>query len=97
MIDTDLTQSLETLFRQTAEAHHQAFMATDGDDPEWPLWYAGYLQQRLAAVLGSNITQSQLTYWLVRVDRAYRGEVGPPEWPTYYARDLLASVGELIA
>ena len=28
---------LAELFKQTGEAHHEAFLDTDGEDPEWPL------------------------------------------------------------
>ena len=40
-------KQLAELFKQTGEAHHQAFLETDGEDPEWAIWYAGYLQDRL--------------------------------------------------
>ena len=28
---------------ETAEAHHKAFSATEGEDPDWPIWYADHL------------------------------------------------------
>ena len=34
---------LASLFEETGQAHHRAFEKTDGMDPDWPLWYAGYL------------------------------------------------------
>ena len=43
MAAMDLTGQLEGLFREVGEAHHQAYIETDGADPEWPLWYAEYL------------------------------------------------------
>ena len=43
MSGSDLTHSLENLFRETGQAHHQAFLSTNGADPDWPIWYAGYL------------------------------------------------------
>jgi hypothetical protein len=46
MTETDLAGQLEELFRETGEAHHQAYIETDGADPEWPLWYADYLRER---------------------------------------------------
>lgn len=42
MDQTDLAQQLEGLFNEVGEAHHQAYIETDGADPEWPLWYADY-------------------------------------------------------
>ena len=42
--------TLETwteLLSQVGPAHHQAFAATDGEDPDWPTWYAAWLLDRL--------------------------------------------------
>jgi hypothetical protein len=47
MIEPNLNQQLQELFREVGKAHHQAFIETDGADPEWPLWYANFLQGRL--------------------------------------------------
>ncbi|ETZ99541.1 hypothetical protein I547_5783 [Mycobacterium kansasii 824] len=38
---------LADLLVETGERHHQAYADTDGADPEWALWYSGYLQARL--------------------------------------------------
>src|SRR5215207_621925 len=47
MMETDdLARQLEGLFHEVGEAHHQAYIETDGADPEWPLWYADYLRGR---------------------------------------------------
>ena len=47
-MERELTRQLEELFREASEAHHQAYIETDGADPEWPLWYADYLRDKLA-------------------------------------------------
>ncbi len=76
---------LAELFRQTAQAHHQAFIETDGADPEWPAWYAAYLSAPLQELLGVRPTQTELADLLVRIEsqRAAEGEGG--DWPQYYA------------
>ena len=51
MMETDLTGQLEGLFHEVGEAHHRAYIETDGADPEWPLWYADYLRERLEELL----------------------------------------------
>jgi hypothetical protein len=33
-----LIDELANLLNETAEAHHKAFAATEGEDPDWPLW-----------------------------------------------------------
>lgn len=62
MAGNDLAKKLERLFRDTGQAHHQAFIETDGADPEWPLWYADYLKGRLDDVLPNTFTKSELVY-----------------------------------
>jgi len=42
---------LSDLFTETATVHHEAFAATDGKDPEWPIWYADYLQEPISEIL----------------------------------------------
>ena len=39
----DLTTRIAELFHEAAEAHHVAYAATDGVDPDWSIWYADYL------------------------------------------------------
>jgi hypothetical protein len=57
MAGTDLAQQLEELFREAGAAHHQAYIETDGADPEWPLWYADYLRERPGALLDVSFTR----------------------------------------
>src|SRR5437867_6375182 len=45
-------EQLAALFREAGAAHHKAFAATDGEDPDWPSWYARYLAPRLQQALG---------------------------------------------
>jgi hypothetical protein len=43
MTDANLNQQLQELFREVGKTHHQAYIETDGADPEWPLGYANFL------------------------------------------------------
>ena len=76
--------TLAELLIDTGRAHHQAFIETDGADDEWPLWYAQYLQPRLAADHGIELTVSALVHLLVQADRDHDG--GP--WSEFYARRI---------
>jgi hypothetical protein len=58
MDDTDLVQQIENLLRETAESHHQAFTATKGEDPEWPLWYAERSLEKMRSLLNAKFTKS---------------------------------------
>ena len=37
------TEKLAELLKQTGEAHHEAFAATDGEDADLAIWYANDL------------------------------------------------------
>jgi hypothetical protein len=86
MAETDLAQQLEELFRETGEAHHQAYIETDGADPEWPLWYADHLRERLAALLDASFTRSELVYLLILAAYEQPLEAPGADWARYYAR-----------
>lgn len=81
-------EALATLLKETARAHHRAFIETDGYHPDWPLWYAEHLHGRLNDVLGSDLTVSELVHFLITVDRAHRAEAPDTSWPRYYAAYL---------
>lgn len=85
----DVAADVADLLHRTAQAHHHAFLVTDGFDPEWPLWYAAHLHAPLAALLGHEFTQSDLVFHLVRVDRRYRGMGSDRGWPEVYAEYFL--------
>jgi len=82
----DLGQQLEGLFREVGEAHHQAYSETDGADPEWPLWYADYLRERLALLLDASFTRSELVYLLVMVANEQPLTAPGANWARYYAK-----------
>ncbi len=86
MSDSDLVQQLADLFTETGHAHHQAFIEVDGNDPDWPLWYADHLRESLEEHLGANFTKSELVYLLVLADKEHNLQAPGSPWPHYYAR-----------
>ena len=86
MTETDLAQQLEGLFREAGEAHHQAYIATDGADPEWPLWYADHLRDRLAPLLDASFTKSELVYLLLLVANEQPLRAPGANWARYYSK-----------
>ena len=89
MLDASLQEQLEQLFRETGPAHHQAFIETDGEDPEWPLWYAGYLQQPIGDLLNNKFTKSELVYLLLTSENERQQKAPQSEWPEYYTKFFL--------
>ncbi len=83
---TSRQQKLIDLFTEVATAHHQAFAETNGYDPEWPIWYADYLIDKLPPLLdAATFTRSELIYLLVQCDRQQMTESPGIKWPKYYA------------
>ncbi len=80
-------KELAALFMETGKHHHKAYESSDGVDPEWALFYAGYLQTRIWDRLGDVPTRTQLVHFLVNADEAFRA-TGKEymEWPGFYAK-----------
>ena len=89
----DNRTAIIALLRESGPAHHQAYIETDGDDPDWPIWYAGYLKDRLSAALGTALTKTQLIVLLVELDQLQRSENPGGDWPVFYTDQLLARFG----
>lgn len=82
-------EALAELFRDTAIAHYEAYSATDGDDPAWPLWYADYLYDKLPAHLGTTIGKEDLADELERLDQEVNASPEEEDWAIHYAQSLL--------
>ena len=86
MAESELSTRIEGLFREVSEAHHQAYIETDGADPEWPLWYAEHLRERLGALLNASFTKSELVYMLILVANEQPLRAPGANWSRYYAK-----------
>lgn len=85
MHEDDLVGKIEGLFPETGKAHHKAFIHTEGADPEWPLWYAEYLFNKLGKFLNAKFTKSELIYLIVSADKEMSLMAPGADWPSYYA------------
>lgn len=86
---SDRKQQLIDLFNQTGQAHHIAFSDADGFDPEWPLWYASFLFDKLPPALKANMTQSEFVYLLIHLNKTQPDEAPDTDWQQYYASYLV--------
>lgn len=84
---------LSALFQGVAEAHHRAFIETDGSDKEWPLWYAEYLHPKLSRLLRARFTKSELVYLLVMADKEQNIDAPGADWKSYYSRFFIERYG----
>jgi hypothetical protein len=83
------TAQLAALLEQTGQAHHAAYIETDGTDPEWAAWYSGHLQALIGDGLGRPITRSELVYLLLKAQRSQDASGSEERWTTYYADVIL--------
>ena len=84
-MDNQLRANLIELLRDAGRAHHDAFVATDGADPDWPIWYADYLQEPLAEKLDMQFDKSRLIYCLMDADFDHQARSPDSDWSEYYA------------
>jgi hypothetical protein len=64
MTDEELVAALSGALEEAAQAHHDAFAATGGEDPDWPKWYAAWLETPLRERLGMDTSVEGLAAWL---------------------------------
>ena len=84
------TEQLAALLQQTGQAHHAAYIETDGTDPEWAAWYSGHLQTLLGDGLGRPITRSEIVYLLLKAQKSHDTSASDEPWSTYYADAILS-------
>ena len=90
--DSMTQEQLAELLIQTGHHHHQAYLDSDGVDPEWALWYSGYLQAHMWDRAGTLPTRSQLIHLLLSGEAQLAGSGSDVPWPQFYARVILAAL-----
>ena len=88
-MNTELHEHLVELFVKTRQAHHYAFVGSDGADPDWPIWYAEYLLESLSDALQTSFTRSQLIYCLMDADFEHTALEPDSDWPGFYADQFI--------
>lgn len=87
---TDETQNeLADLLLEAGRAHHTAFAATNGADPDWVIWYADYLQQPLAQRFNLDFDKSRLIFCLINADTEHQTRSPDSAWAEFYAEVML--------
>lgn len=76
---------LAELLVETGQHHHHAYIEADGADPEWAMWYAGYLQARIWDGFGTVPSRSRLIHLLLGAEEAHQAGDASVEWPRFYA------------
>jgi len=84
-----LIDELANLLNETAEDHHKAFAVTKDEDPDWPIWYADYLLNKMRQMLNAKFTKTELIYLLVLADKENVSIAPGAYWPRYYANFII--------
>ncbi|HUX80943.1 MAG TPA: hypothetical protein VMV38_01315 [Candidatus Paceibacterota bacterium] len=84
-------EQLVTLLSTISEQHHTAFQVTNGEDVQWPSWYAKQFLTHLDIVsqLRHPLTQDDLADMLSKFDITFREKKIESSWQQYYAEQLL--------
>lgn len=88
-MNIELRNRLVEVFSETGTAHHEAFLDTDGEDSEWPLWYAQHLQGPLTDALQTQFTKSQLVYCVMNADFEHQVRAPKSSWKEFYAEQFM--------
>lgn len=84
--EASVLDALAALFEETGQAHHEAFAATDGADPDWAIWYANHIQARVAELLGTEHSKTELVVALVDAEAEHQARFPDEPWPRFYAK-----------
>ena len=88
-MNSEFQTALTGLLTEAEHAHRQAFSATDGRDPDWPIWYAKHIIGPLAQRLGLDFYTSQLVYCLMDADFEHQALSPDSDWAEFYANEIL--------
>ncbi len=90
---SDTVDRLEAVLAAAGPAHHAAYHATDGQDPEWPLWYARQVVADLRTILSRpDLTESRLVWAFVKAEDAYSALQPEVPWPRFYAERFISDL-----
>ena len=91
MVDENVRERVVELLHGVREQHHIAFADVGGEDPEWPLWYAGELHEGLSDLLDTHLTRDEVAVALAEAERDRVDKDPSSNWAEYYANWLVES------
>ena len=84
-IEHDLEALLATWVRPTIKRLRRPTVR----DPEWAMWYAAYLQERLNGLLATSLGVEEIAGLLTAAEAERAKHYPDAEWPHFYAEYLL--------
>lgn len=90
MFEPERIENLIELFRETDDAHREAFAETGGSNPDWPRWFAAHMQESLNEILGTDLGRDGIATLLEEAEEEHLVTSPGREWPSYYAEFFIA-------
>ncbi len=81
--------SITDLMREAGKAHSEAFRSTNGEDVDWPIWYANYLIEPMSGSFEQEFSRSQLIYCLMDAEFERLATAAAADWPRFYAEHFV--------
>lgn len=85
-------EALSELIMKAGHSHHEAYMEAQGIDPDWAMWYSGFIQAGLFGKVEQIPPRSALVHMLVQADIDHPNMGGPDVWAPVYAADMLPRI-----
>ncbi|MEN8614288.1 hypothetical protein ABFB09_03250 [Dehalogenimonas sp. THU2] len=85
----NLVATITELLTATGEAHHQAFISSGGEDPEWARWYATKLEPELSGKLTAPLSREDIACLLPLLEKERVLKEPQTGWAQYYARAIV--------
>ena len=89
MKNTSYENKLSALFTRAEIAHREAINGADNSDPEWPIWYASYLQEPMSEIMQTPFLKSNLIYCLMNANFEHEAEAVDTQWQDFYSRHFI--------
>jgi hypothetical protein len=86
-------EQLAQILTSTGDGHHEAFIETDGFDPDWAIWYANHAVDQVNSLLAAELSRAELVYELIGLSQEQPVEAPDASWPEYYAASLVDRLG----
>jgi glutaredoxin len=89
MTVAEYENQLSDLFAEVELAHNEVFKGDGNNNPEWPIWYADYLQEPMSEILQIPFLKSSLIYCLMNANFEHASEAAGTQWQQFYSKHFI--------
>jgi hypothetical protein len=85
MQNANIKNNIISLFKEAEQKHRKEFQTGIIEDPEWPLWFAEHMKEKLEENLNKHFTIGELFYLLTSAEKAHKKNAPETDWAYYCA------------